>query len=97
MEMWCPDDMGGIAGIGLGHPLGEGMIQLARVWVEAPRLVKRSLTRFVFLSSSLLLFLDTGWERQCVCPPPPWNAKSVTETNWWQVTWPSDPATPSPR
>ena len=28
MEMWCADD---IAGIGLGHPLGESMIQLPRV------------------------------------------------------------------
>ena len=31
MEMWCPDDVGRIAGIGLGHLLGKSMIQLDRV------------------------------------------------------------------
>ena len=46
MEMWCPDDTGaGKLGLGWAIYLGESMLQLPRVGVEAPRLLKRSLPR----------------------------------------------------
>ena len=38
MEMWCPDDTGGIAGIGLGRLLGEEHASTPQSGVEAPRL-----------------------------------------------------------
>ena len=38
MEMWCPDDIGRIAGIGLGRLLGREHASTLQSGVEAPRL-----------------------------------------------------------
>ena len=45
MEMWCPDDIGRIAGIGLGRLLRREHASTPQSGVEAPRLLKRSLPR----------------------------------------------------
>ena len=55
MEMWCPDDTG-LAGIGLGHLLGREHDSTPQSGVEAPRLLKRSLSRLYCCCFVVLLF-----------------------------------------
>ena len=43
--MWCLDDTGRIAGIGLGHLFGTEHDSTPQSGVEAPRLLKQSLPR----------------------------------------------------
>ena len=56
-----PTTWGGIAGIGLGHPLGREHDSTPRSGVEAPRLIKRSLSR---LYSCSCCVCSVCW---CVC------------------------------
>ena len=57
MEMWCPDDIGRVDGIGLGRLLGEEHASTPQIGVEAPRLLKRSLPRLYYCCCCGVLWL----------------------------------------
>ena len=78
MEMWCPDDMGGTAGIGLGRLLGGEHASTPQRGVEAPRLGKRSLPRLYFCCCCFGVF---GLDVRYVRSQRDGNATTVTETS----------------
>ena len=96
MEMWCPDDIGRDSWDWVGPPpWGRACFNSTECGVEAPRLLKRSLTRLYCCCCCL------GHDLMCVYGHSTRVTATVTETNWWQVTYlgvetPSDLATSPP-
>ena len=60
-----PPSWGGIAGIGLGRLLGGEHASTPQIGVGAPRLLKRSLSRFYCCCVVLLLCLVVEWLYYC--------------------------------
>ena len=97
MEMWCPDDIRRDSWDCVGTYLGESMIQLSRVGVEAPRLLKRNLSRLYYCCCCIGCVFNSVYVHSCEC-----NASHSHETDLYVaehlgVRLPANPPPLSPR
>ena len=82
MEMWCPDDIGRDSWDWVGRLLGREHASTPQSGVEAPRLLKRSLTRLYYCRCCCCCccFGKVSTKTECVRPQTHHNDAQVTET-----------------